>query len=162
MNIYNFKMLDIKGNLKDFNDYKGKVLLIVNVASKCGNTHQYADLEYLYKKYKDNGFEILGFPCNQFFRQEPLSENEIYEFCRSKFDVTFTLFSKINVNGKLECELYKYLKETKPWSKRKSNVQWNFEKFLIDRKGNITNRFEPKTNPLSFENDIVDLLKEGI
>lgn len=158
MNIYNFVMKDIHGKEKDFKEYKDKVLLIVNVASKCGNTKQYKELEELYKKYKDKGFVILGFPCNQFFRQEPGDEQQILQFCQAKYDVTFDMFAKVNVNGKQACELYTFLKEQKPWSERKKNVQWNFEKFLIDRKGNIVNRFSSKTNPLEFEQEIINLL----
>ncbi len=158
MEIYDFTVKDIFNNEKSFKDYKDKVLLIVNVASKCGNAKQYADLEKLYLKYKDQGFVVLGFPCNQFFMQEPKSEDEIYKFCTTKYNVTFDMFSKINVNGKQEHELYKFLKDSKPWSTRKRNVQWNFEKFLIDRKGNVVNRYEPTTLPFEIENDIQNLL----
>lgn len=158
MTIYDFKMKDIHNNIKDFSEYKGMVLLIVNVASKCGNTKQYEQLQQLYDKYKDKKFMVLGFPCNQFFKQEPNDEQQILRFCQSKYNVSFDMFAKVFVNGKQECELYKFLKDSKPWSERKRNVQWNFEKFLIDRNGNVVNRFMPKTQPLEFENEIINLL----
>ena len=157
---YSFKEKDINGKIVDFSEFKNKVVLIVNVASKCGNTKQYKDLQDLYDKYKDQGFEILGFPCNQFFFQEPKSDSEILEFCQTKYNVTFKMFGKINVNGPEANDLYVYLKETYPWTARAKNVKWNFEKFLIDRKGKIRNRISNKTNPKEFENEIVALLNE--
>lgn len=158
--IYQFEMNDIFNNLIKFDKYKGFVLLIVNVASKCGNTKQYADLQAMYDKYKDKGLRILGFPCNQFFMQEPKSEKEIYEFCTTKYNVTFDMFSKVNVNGKDACELYTYLKESFPWTPRAKNVKWNFEKFLIDRNGNVVNRIGNKDSILNYENQIVELLNQ--
>ena len=158
MKIYDFKVKDIFNNEISLSKYENKVLLIVNVASRCGNTHQYSQLQSLYEKYKDQGFEILGFPCNQFFRQEPNSESEILEFCQTRYNVSFDMFAKIDVNGKNAIPLYTFLKEQKPWTERKKNVQWNFEKFLIDRQGNIIERYSSKVEPLTFEQDIVKLL----
>ncbi|MCA9138366.1 MAG: glutathione peroxidase [Planctomycetales bacterium] len=142
-----FKMADINGKKVDLEDYEGKVVLIVNTASQCGLTPQYAGLEQLYQKYKDKGFVILGFPCNQFGSQEPGTEAEIKQFCSTKYNVSFPMFSKIEVNGEDATDLYKFLtsKDVKP--KGKGNVSWNFEKFLVDREGNLINRFEPKTKP---------------
>ncbi len=158
--IYDFKEIDIKGNLVDFHKYEKKVLLIVNVASKCGNTKQYSDLQYLYDKYKTQGFEILGFPCNQFFMQEPKSNEEILSFCTLNYNVTFDMFSKINVNGKEANDMYTFLKETLPWTSKAKNVKWNFEKFLIDRNGIPRYRIENKTNPRDIEDKIIELLNE--
>lgn len=160
MSIYDFVEKDINGNEVSFNKYKGYVLLIVNVASKCGNTKQYAELQELYLKYKDQGLRILGFPCNQFFMQEPKDNQEILSFCQTKYNVTFDMFSKINVNGKEANDLYTYLKETLPWTARAKNVKWNFEKFLIDRHGNPKYRIDNKETPYSFEDKIVELLNE--
>ncbi len=159
MSIYQFKVKDIFGKIKNMSDYKNNVLLIVNVASKCGFTKQYEELENLYKKYQNKNFKILGFPCNQFFMQEPKSENEILSFCKTKYDVSFDMFSKIKVNGEDACDLYKYLKEQKPWTQRAKAVKWNFEKFLIDKNGNVVNRFLSKVTPLEIEKDIVELLE---
>lgn len=159
-NIYSFIEKDIHGKEIDFNKYNGKVLVIVNVASKCGNTKQYADLEALYQKYKDKGLMILGFPCNQFFYQEPKSENEILEFCTTKYNVTFDMFSKIDVNGKNANDLYTYLKETLPWTERAKNVKWNFEKFIINKNGIPKYRIDNKTNPWEMESKIIQLLNE--
>lgn len=158
MSIYQFKILNIDNQMVDFEIYKNHVLLIVNVASKCGFTKQYADLQKLYEKYQGKGLKILGFPCNQFFFQEPKDEQEIKTFCQTKYNVTFDMFAKINVNGKMQHELYQFLKEQKPWTERKKNVQWNFEKFLIDKNGNVVGRYESKTNPFDFEEDIIKLL----
>lgn len=160
MTIYDFKETDIHGNIVDFNEYKNKVLLIVNVASKCGNRKQYPELEALYQKYKDQGFVVLGFPCNQFFMQEPGDNQTILNFCQSTYDVTFPMFSKINVNGKDANDLYVYLKEAYPWTARAKNVKWNFEKFLVDRHGQVRNRIGNKVMPSEIENEIVELLNE--
>ncbi|MFA6755032.1 MAG: glutathione peroxidase [Bacilli bacterium] len=158
MNIYDFKMNDYEGKEVDFKKYEGKVLLIVNTATKCGFTHQYEGLEDLYKKYESNGFEILDFPCNQFLHQAPGTSKEIHEGCILRFAIAFPQFDKINVNGSKEAPLYTYLKENCPVNTGK-RIKWNFTKFLIDRKGNIVNRFEPSTEPLEFEKDIIELLK---
>ncbi len=152
--IYDFKMKSIDGQEIDFNAFKGKVLLIVNTATKCGFTPQFAGLEKLYKTYKDKGLEVLGFPCNQFLHQAPGSNAEIKEFCSLKYDVTFTQFSKINVNGKEAHPLYTFLKEQIP-----GRIQWNFTKFLVDKNGNVVKRFSSKEKPEELEEDIKKLLK---
>lgn len=143
----NFKVKNIKGEVVDLEDYEGKVVLIVNTASRCGLTPQYAGLEELYKKYQGKGLVILGFPCNQFGRQEPGTDAEIASFCSDNYDVSFPMFSKVEVNGDGAADLYKYLtaKDVKP--KGKGNVSWNFEKFLIDRDGQLVGRFQPRTKP---------------
>ncbi len=140
--VYDFKVKTIDGVEKSMADYKGKVLLIVNVASECGYTGQYSDLEKLYETYHAQGFEILGFPCNDFGGQEPGSDKEIKEFCTSRFGVKFDMFSKITMAH----PLYQYLtKNATPPGK----VDWNFEKFLIDRNGNIVGRFKSNVKPMS-------------
>lgn len=149
---------DIDGKPIKLADYKGKVLLIVNVASYCGYTKQYTGLEKIYKEYKDKGFEILAFPCNQFGEQEPGTNEEIKNFCSSKFDVTFKLFDKIDVNGKNQSPLYAILTDNEVTGK--SDIKWNFEKFLIDKNGNVVSRFSSKVEPTSkelisaFENEL--------
>ncbi len=143
----NFKAKNIDGKTVDLEDYEGNVVLIVNTASQCGLTPQYTGLQEMYEKYKDKGFVVLGFPCNQFGRQEPGTEAEIKEFCSTNYSVTFPMFSKIDVNGENAAPIYKYLtsKDAKPAGK--GEISWNFEKFLIDREGNLVNRFEPRTKP---------------
>lgn len=146
-NISKITVKDIDGKTVNLSSYNGKVLLIVNVASYCGFTKQYAGLEEIYKKYKDKGFEILAFPCNQFGSQEPGTNEEIKNFCSSKFDVTFRLFDKIDVNGKNKSPLYSILTDNPVTGK--GDIQWNFEKFLIDKKGNIIARFPSSVEPKS-------------
>jgi len=145
--IYDCTMNDIDGNPVSLSKYKGKVVMIVNVASKCGLTKQYEGLEALYKKYKDKGFVVLGFPCNQFMGQEPGTEAEIMEFCTVNYGVTFPMFSKIEVNGDGTHPLYKYLRKTLPGGGSKSDIEWNFAKFLIGRDGKPVERFNPRTKP---------------
>jgi len=157
--IYNFKMKSIDGKTVKLEDYKGKVLLIVNTASKCGLTPQYEGLEALYQKYKNQGFVVLGFPCNQFMGQEPGSAEEILTFCTTKYNVTFPLFEKIEVNGDGENVLYKFLKTTLPLE-GKNDIRWNFEKFLINKTGVPVKRFAPKTKPADIDSEIVTLLNE--
>lgn len=157
MELYDFKVNDYKGNQVSLDKYKGKVLLIVNTATKCGFTPQYDALEALYAKYKEQGFEILDFPCNQFFRQAPGTSEEIHEACVLRFMIAFDQFEKIEVNGKNEHPLYRYLKDNCEVNKGK-NIKWNFTKFLVDRSGCIVNRFGPSTKPESFEEDIKVLL----
>nr|WP_261344948.1 glutathione peroxidase [Roseiconus nitratireducens] len=142
-----FKMKNIDGEQVDLEDYEGNVVLVVNTASECGLTPQYAGLEELYRKYKDKGFVVLGFPCNQFGSQEPGTEAEIKTFCSTRYNVTFPMFSKIDVNGSDAAPLYKYLtsKDVKPAGK--GDISWNFEKFLIDTEGNLVHRFAPRTKP---------------
>jgi glutathione peroxidase len=148
-NISTITVKDIIGKEVKLSDYKGKVLLIVNVASYCGFTKQYSGLEEIYKKYKEKGFEILAFPCNQFGEQEPGSNEEIKNFCSSKFDVTFKLFDKVDVNGKNKSPLYSILTDNEVTVK--SDIKWNFEKFLIDKNGNVVARYLSKVEPTSVE-----------
>jgi glutathione peroxidase len=143
--LYDVPLRDIDGKDTSLKQYKGKVLLVVNVASKCGLTPQYAALEAIYKKYRDQGFTVLAFPCNQFNGQEPGSNAEIKEFCSSKFDVSFPLFDKINVNGEQRHPLYVALAgKDSPFP---GDIKWNFGKFLIGRDGKILQRFEPAVKP---------------
>ena len=143
----NFKAKTIDGETVDLEDYEGKVVLIVNTASRCGLTPQYAGLQQMYKKYEEKGFVVLGFPCNQFGRQEPGSDADIKEFCSSRYDVSFPMFSKIDVNGGDAAPIYKFLtsQDTKPAGK--GDISWNFEKFLIDREGQLVGRYSPRTKP---------------
>ena len=142
--IYDFKMKDIDGKETSLSKFRGKVLLVVNVASFCGNTPQYAGLEAMYKKYKDRGFEILGFPANQFGAQEPGSNSEIKQFCTSKYQVDFPMFSKIVVKGDGIDPLYQWLIAK---ADRHEDIEWNFAKFLIGKDGTVIGRFTPKTQP---------------
>jgi len=181
MGVYDFTVKTIRGEEKSLNDYSGKVLLIVNVASKCGFTPQYEELEALYKKYKDQGLEILGFPCNQFAQQEPGTNSEVQSFCKLNFGVTFPLFEKGDVRGEQAQPLYKYLVTQQgfkgfdmdhPVAERllaalQSNfpeylegddIKWNFTKFLIDRSGRVVSRFEPTRTPSSLSGEIEKLL----
>lgn len=148
-NISKLSVKDIDGKIVNLSDYQGKVLLIVNVASYCGYTKQYSGLEEIYKKYKDKGFEILAFPCNQFGQQEPGTNEEIKSFCSSNFDVTFKLFDKVDVNGKDQSPLYSIL--TNNETTGKADIKWNFEKFLIDKNGNVVSRYASKVEPNSDE-----------
>lgn len=149
--ILDFKVRDIDGKEVKLKKYKGDVLLVVNVASKCGYTPQYEGLQATYEKYKDKGFSVLGFPANNFGSQEPGTEAEIKEFCTSKYKVTFPMFAKISVKGEDQDPLYKFLtaKETNP--DFAGDIKWNFSKFLVDRKGKVVARFEPKVKPDSEE-----------
>lgn len=157
MNIYDYTVLDKKNNEVSLSIYKEKVLLIVNTATKCGFTPQYKDLEDLYLKYKDRGLEILDFPCNQFGKQAPGSNEDIALFCEMKYKTTFQTFAKIDVNGLNESPLYKYLKEQKGGFLTRA-IKWNFTKFLIDKEGNVVDRFSPITKPSDIEKDIERLL----
>jgi glutathione peroxidase len=148
---YDLKPADKGGNPFDFADLKGKVVLVVNVASKCGFTPQYKGLEELYKKYKDEGLVILGFPCNQFGHQEPGSQEEIASFCQLNYGVTFPVLHKIDVNGAGADPVYQYLKEKKPGILGFKGIKWNFEKFLIDRDGTVVERWASTTSPSSID-----------
>ena len=156
--IYDFKVKDIHGKTVDLDVYKGKVLLVVNTASKCGFTPQYKGLEKLYQTMKDKGLEVLGFPCNQFGSQEPGSEAEIESFCEVNYGVTFPLFAKIDVNGKDAAPLYQHLKQAKPGLLGSEAIKWNFTKFLIDREGKVVERYAPNAEPDSLAPDIQKLL----
>lgn len=147
VNILRHTMKDIEGNDVNLSDYLGKVVLIVNVASKCGFTDQYGPLEALYKKYKDQGFVILGFPSNDFLRQEPGTDQEIKAFCTLNYGVTFPMFSKIAVRGKDEAPLYQDLTEKKTNPNFSGGIKWNFTKFLIGKDGTVVDRFAPTTKP---------------
>jgi len=149
--IYDFKVADIDGNDVNLADYKGKVLLILNVASKCGFTPQYKGLENIYRQYKDKGFEILAFPSNDFMGQEPGTNKEIKSFCQLNYQASFPLFSKISVKGKDIHPLYKFLTEKSTDPNFAGGITWNFNKFLIDRNGNIINRFGSRAEPQSPE-----------
>lgn len=157
MSVYDYIMKDAKGNDINLADYKGKVLLIVNTATGCGFTPQYEGLEELYEKYKDQGFEILDFPCNQFANQAPGTDEEIVSECKMRFNVSFKQFSKIEVNGDNAAPLYKYLKEEQKGALG-SRIKWNFTKFLVTRDGKVIARFSPMVTPEKMEEDIVKLL----
>lgn len=146
--LYDFTMDDIDGKPVNLSQYKGKVLLLVNTASFCGNTPQYSDLQAMYEQYSEKGFEILAFPANNFGQQEPGSNQEIKSFCFTKYSLTFPLFSKISVKGSDKHPLYQYLTEQSPFP---GEVEWNFQKYLVDRSGNIVGRFHHRTKPLAPE-----------
>jgi glutathione peroxidase len=156
--VYDFSAKTIDGEEQMLSDFEGKVLLVVNVASKCGFTPQYKGLEALHRKYKDGGFSVLGFPCNQFGAQEPAPEDEIMEFCTTHYDVTFPMFAKIDVNGPNAHPLYEHLKAEKLGFGGTRSVKWNFTKFLVDREGAVAARFAPNASPGSLETDIKKLL----
>lgn len=142
--IYDFQVLDIIGNKVPLSRYKGKVLLIVNVASKCSNTPQYEDLQALYEEYEEEGLVVLGFPANNFMNQEPGSNEEINRFCTSNYGVTFPMFSKISVKGKNKHPLYQYLTSKKENGRFNAPIKWNFQKFLVGRNGRVIRSFQPK------------------
>ena len=178
--LYSFKAVSNAGEEVDFSSYKGQVLLIVNTASKCGFTPQYDGLEALYQKYKDQGFTVIGFPCDQFGHQEPGSNEEIAEFCRANYGVTFPLMDKTEVNGENASPIFQWLYSEKPFAgfgesemgqrmdkmlagrnpeyASNPDIKWNFTKFLIDRKGHVVARFEPVDAPEQLEQDIEKLL----
>lgn len=157
MSIYDFEVLDYKGNPVKLEKYRGKVLLIVNTATKCGFTKQYDGLEKFYLEHKDEGFEILDFPCDQFLHQAPGTNEEIHDFCILRFAIAFPQFSKIKVNGKEENPLYSYLKNNCEVNKGK-RIKWNFTKFLISKDGTIVSRYEPNQTIDEFKDDIIKLL----
>ena len=179
MNIYDFILKEAKGNDVDFSIYKGKVLLIVNTATGCGFTPQYEGLQKLYETYKDQGFEVLDFPCNQFGSQAPGTDDEIHEFCVLKYNTSFDQFTKIDVNGKDELPLYTFLKDAiaediidgiknkmamkaiekiSKTAKDKKDIKWNFTKFLVDREGNVVARYSPTYKPEDMEEKIKELI----
>lgn len=157
---YDLECKDKKGESFKFDQLKGKVVLIVNVASKCGFTPQYKELEELYKKYQDKGFVILGFPCNQFGRQEPGSDEQITEFCQLNYGVTFPIMKKIDVNGSNADSVYNYLKSQKAGLLGFKGIKWNFEKFLVDSNGKVVQRFSSLTKPSSLDQEIQSLLSK--
>lgn len=156
--IYGFSAQDFKGDEVNLSDYKGKVLLIVNTASACGFTPQYKGLQALHDKYKDQGLEILAFPCNQFKEQEKGSNEEIKSFCDLNFNIKFPLFSKIDVNGDNAHPLYEYLKSEATGLLGSKSIKWNFTKFLVNKEGKVVTRFAPVTKPASMESAITALL----
>lgn len=157
MSIYDFEVKDAKGNTVSLADYKNKVMLIVNTATGCGFTPQYEGLQKLYEKYQAEGLEILDFPCNQFAGQAPGTEEEIVDFCQSRYGVTFKQFAKIKVNGKEESPVYTYLKSQKSGAMG-SRIKWNFTKFLLDRDGNVVERYASTVTPAEIESKIKELL----
>lgn len=158
MSVYEFSVKTVDGKTISMKGFENKVLLIVNVASKCGFTPQYEGLEELYREHKAKGFEILGFPCNQFGAQEPGSEEEIKNFCNLNYDVSFPLFAKIEVNGSNADPLYEYLKSEGKGLLGTEAVKWNFTKFLVDRQGRVVKRYAPQTKPEALTKDIAALL----
>jgi len=156
--VYDFSVKDIHGKQQKLEQYKDKVMLIVNVASECGFTPQYKGLEALYEKMHSRGLEVLGFPCNQFGAQEPGTEKEIEAFCELNYGVTFPLFSKVDVNGDDAAPLYKYLKKEKPGLLGTEAIKWNFTKFLVDRKGKVVERYGSNVEPQAIAADVEKLL----
>ena len=156
--IYDYKVDDSQKNPVSLSDYKGKTLLIVNVASRCGLTPQYKGLQELYSKYSNKDFEILAFPCNQFGAQEPGSNEEIKEFCDINFSVSFKIFDKINVNGSSASPLFKHLKNEAKGVMGSEAIKWNFTKFLIDNNGRVIKRYSPQTTPDKIDKDLSKIL----
>ncbi len=152
--VYEYSAKTVDGKTRKLSHYKGKVLLIVNTASKCGFTPQYKGLEALQQQFGKRGFAVLGFPCNQFGEQEPGPDSEIAEFCELNYGVTFPLFAKIDVNGEAAHPLYKYLTSAKPGLLGSEAIKWNFTKFLVDRAGNVVRRYAPTTEPKEIAADI--------
>src|SRR6476469_2558720 len=157
-NLYDLEVATIDGQKQRLDIYWGRVLLVVNVASRCGFTPQYAGLEELYRKYRERGFTVLGFPCDQFGQQEPGDEAEIKDFCRLTDDVTFPLFAKIAVNGPAAHPLYVYLKSARRGFLGTKAIKWNFTKFLVDHDGNVVRRFGPMVRPERIEKDLLRIL----
>jgi len=156
--VHDFSARAIDGVDRSVAEYKGKVLLVVNVASKCGFTPQYSGLEALQRQYADRGFAVLGFPCDQFGHQEPGNEEEIRKFCSLNYDVTFPMFAKIEVNGAGAHPLYEHLKSSAPGVLGTEGIKWNFTKFLVDREGRVVRRYAPTDKPESLAADIEKLL----
>ena len=159
MSIYDINVKTIDGQEISMSKYKGKVLLIVNVASRCGFTGQYEGLENLFKKYKNDNFMVLGFPSNQFANQEPESNERIKDFCSINYGVSFDMFAKIDVNGENESPLYTFLKSNQKGILGTEGIKWNFTKFLVNKDGTVVNRYGSASSPESIENDIQKLLK---
>ncbi len=157
--LYDFAVRRLDGSETTLGDWRGKVLLIVNTASQCGFTPQYAGLEALYKKYKDRGFVVLGFPCNQFGAQEPGTAAEIGAFCERNYGVSFPMFDKIDVNGSNARPLFAHLKQEATGILGTDGIKWNFTKFLIDREGKVIARYAPTTSPNALDSDVLELLE---
>lgn len=158
--LYSIQVKTIDGEVTTLQPYAGQVLLIVNTASACGLTPQYKGLQSLYDTYKDKGFMVLGFPCNQFAGQEPGTEAEIKQFCELNYQVSFPMFAKVEVNGDNTHPLYKYLKENAPKEEPNGDIEWNFAKFLVDRTGQVVKRYSSRTEPAAIEADLPELLGE--
>ena len=159
--VYDFEVRTLEGVVKSIRDYAGQVLLIVNVASKCGFTPQYRGLEQLYLRYKDCGFHVLGFPCNQFGGQEPGNEAEIGKFCTEQYGVSFPMFAKIEVNGKGAHPLYRFLTQERKGLLGTENIKWNFSKFLVNRQGRVIDRFASTTTPEALAEPIEKALSQA-
>ena len=159
--VYDFDVTALDGSPRRLGDYRGKTLLIVNVASACGYTPQYTGLEALYRKYHDRGFEVLGFPCNQFGGQEPGSAEEIATFCSTKYDVTFPMFAKVDVNGANAHPLFEHLKAEKPGALGSKAIKWNFTKFLVNGSGEVVERYGSSTTPAAIDADVARTLAEN-
>jgi glutathione peroxidase len=155
MGIYDIEARRIDGSMQSLGDYRGKTLLIVNVASRCGFTPQYAGLEALYRKYKDQGFVVLGFPCNQFGSQEPGSEPQILDFCSSTYGVTFPMFARIDVNGPAAHPLFRLLTRARRGLLGTARIKWNFTKFLVSANGDVERRYSPSDTPEAIERDVI-------
>lgn len=160
MSMYDIEVKTIKGVKKTLREYENNILLIVNTASNCGFTPQYKELQELYEKYRDQGFTVLGFPCNQFMGQEPGENNDIESFCEMNYGVNFPMFSKIDVNGENAHPLFVYLATNAPGLLGSKGIKWNFTKFLVDSKGEVIKRYSPNTNPEQIKPDIENLFKE--
>jgi glutathione peroxidase len=160
--IYIFEAQTIDGKTKKLSDYKGKTLLIVNTASLCGFTKQYAGLQEIYEKYNSKGFEILAFPCNQFLNQEPGTNLEISNFCKTNYGVSFPIFAKVDVNGQNAHPLFQFLSEATPGLFGSKLIKWNFTKFLVDKNGVPMKRFSPMTTPAEIETEIARMLEQPI
>ena len=158
MGIYDFEMKTIDGQMQSLGTYRDKVLLLVNVASQCGFTPQYKGLEALYRKFRDKGFAVLGFPCDQFGRQEPGTEEEIKSFCSLNYNVSFPMFARIEVNGDNAHPLYRFLKSEQKGLLGTEAIKWNFTKFLVDKNGTVLRRYAPNDTPESIEQDLLPLL----
>jgi glutathione peroxidase len=158
MSINDISLTTLDGKARTLKDYSGQVLLVVNVASRCGFTPQYNGLEALYRKYRERGFAVLGFPCNQFGHQEPGNAAEIQKFCSTSYDVSFPLFAKVDVNGANAHPLYEYLKEQQPGILGTEAIKWNFTKFLVNRKGEVVKRYAPTDKPESIDAEVAELL----
>ena len=158
MTVYDFNANRLDGTPVSLHEYRGRVALVVNVASRCGFTPQYRGLEALYRRHKDEGFVVLGFPCNQFGAQEPGTSDEIASFCRDTYDVTFPMFGKVDVNGANEHPLFTFLKDEKPGALGTKSIKWNFTKFLVGRDGQVLKRYGSSTTPDAVESDVAAAL----
>lgn len=159
MSFYDYAAKKMDGKEQSMEEYKGKVVVVVNTASKCGLTPQFKELEELYEKYNKEGLEIIGFPCNQFAGQDPAENEEIHTFCQRNYGVSFPMFEKIDVNGENTHPIYKYLKKEAKGTLG-NNVKWNFTKFIIDKDGKVVKRVAPTVNPIKMEDEIKELLKK--